>query len=83
MFALERREVTGSSRKFHNEEFHKFSSLQDTINLTVLRRVRWAGRAARMRRIHTKLYSVNLRGRNHSGKLSADGRMILNFVLKK
>jgi hypothetical protein len=32
---------------------------------------------------NTQFHSVNPRGRNHLGELGKDGRMILNFVLKK
>jgi hypothetical protein len=43
-------EVTGDSRKSHNEELHNSYSLPSIIRMIESRRMRWAGHVARMGR---------------------------------
>jgi hypothetical protein len=43
-----RNEVTGEWRKLHSEELHNLYSFPDIIRQIKLRRMRWAGHAARM-----------------------------------
>jgi hypothetical protein len=43
-----RDKVTGDWRKLHNEEFHKFYSLPNTVRMIKSRRMRWTGHVARM-----------------------------------
>jgi hypothetical protein len=48
IFGPKRDEVTGEWRKLHNEELHKLYSSPDIIRQIKSRRMRWAGRVARM-----------------------------------
>jgi hypothetical protein len=47
-FFPKRYEVTGDSRKLHNEELHNLYSSLNIIRMMKSKRVRWAGHAARM-----------------------------------
>jgi hypothetical protein len=49
IFGPKRDEVTGGWRKLHNEELHNLYSSPSIIRMFNSRRVRWAGRTARMR----------------------------------
>jgi hypothetical protein len=48
IFGPKRHEVTGGWKKLHNEEFHNLYSSPNIIRMIKSRRVRWAGRVARM-----------------------------------
>jgi hypothetical protein len=48
IFGLKRDEVTGDSRKLHNEELHNFYSSPNIIRTIKSRRMRWTGHVARM-----------------------------------
>jgi len=48
VFGLKRDEVTGEWRKLHNEELNDLYSLPNIVRVVKSRRMRWAGRAARM-----------------------------------
>ncbi|KAJ4434362.1 hypothetical protein ANN_22921 [Periplaneta americana] len=48
IFGAKRDEVTGEWRKLHNEELHALYSSPDIIRNIKSRRLRWAGRVARM-----------------------------------
>jgi hypothetical protein len=48
IFGPKRDEITGGWRKLHNEELHNLYSSPD-IRMIKTRRMRWAGRVARMR----------------------------------
>jgi hypothetical protein len=48
IFGPKRDEVTGDWRKLHNEELHNLYSSSNIIRIIKSRRVRWAGRVARM-----------------------------------
>jgi hypothetical protein len=47
-FGQKRDGVTGGWRKLHNEELHNLYSSQSIIRIIKSRRLRWAGRVARM-----------------------------------
>jgi hypothetical protein len=57
IFGPKRDEVTGEGRKLHNEELHNLYSSPDIIRQIKLRRMRWAGHAARMGE-ERKVYKV-------------------------
>jgi hypothetical protein len=48
IFGPKRDEGTGSLRKLHNEELHSLYSSPSIIMVIKARRMRWAGRVARM-----------------------------------
>jgi len=48
IFGPKRDEVTGEWRKLHNEELHDLYSSPNIIQVIKLRRIKWAGRVARM-----------------------------------
>jgi hypothetical protein len=48
IFGPKRVEVTEEWRKLHNEELHDLYSLPSIIKIIKPRRMRWAGRVARM-----------------------------------
>jgi hypothetical protein len=48
IFGPKRDEVTGDSRKLHNEELHKLYSLRSIIRMINSRRMIWTGHVARM-----------------------------------
>jgi hypothetical protein len=47
-FGLKKDEVTGDSRKLHNEELHNLYSSPNIIRMIKSIRMRWAGHVARM-----------------------------------
>jgi hypothetical protein len=48
IFGPKRDEVTGGWRKLHNEELHNLYSSPNIVRIIKPRRMRWAGRVARM-----------------------------------
>jgi hypothetical protein len=50
IFGPKRDEVTGGSRKLHNEELHNLYSSPSIIRMIESRRMRWAGNVARIGR---------------------------------
>ena len=48
VFVSKRDEVTEEWRKLHNEELRDFYSLPNIVRVVKSRRMRWAGRVARM-----------------------------------
>jgi hypothetical protein len=48
IFGPKRDQVTGEWRKLHNKELHDLYSSPSVIKIIKLRRMRWAGHAARM-----------------------------------
>jgi len=50
----------------------------DIIRETMSKKMRWAGHVARMgREMHTRFWSVNLKGRNYSEDLGVDAKIVL------
>ena len=49
IFGSKKEVFTGEWRKLHNEQLHDMYSAPDIIRVNQLRRMRWAGRVARMR----------------------------------
>jgi len=59
-------EVIGKWIKLHNDELHNFYFSPNIIKVGILKRMKWLEYDLRTvrRKIHTKLYSVSLKGRN-------------------
>jgi hypothetical protein len=80
-----RDEVTGGSRKLHNEELHNlYSSLSITIMIKS-RRMRWAGHVAWMGRrgMHIGYMWENQKERDHYEGQDACGWTILKWILRE
>jgi len=75
----------GEWRKLHNEELSDLYSLPNIVWVVKSRRMRWAGRVARMgdgRGVH-RVVVGNLRERDHWGDPDVDGRVILRWIFRK
>ena len=84
LFGPKRDEVTGEWRKLHNEELNDLYSLRNIVRVVKSRRMRWAGRVARMAMIEgcTGCWWGSLRERGHWGDQDG-GRIILRWILRK
>ena len=54
VFGLKRNEITGEWRRLHNKELHALYCSPNIIRVVKSRRLRWAGRAARMGRVEVR-----------------------------
>jgi len=61
----------------NDNDFHNLYSAPSNSSVSLKRHVAHTGE------MHTKLQSENLNGTDHSEDLSADGRIILKWTLKK
>jgi hypothetical protein len=48
IFGQKRDEVTGGWKNLHNEKLHNLFSSSNTITISILSRMKWAGHVARM-----------------------------------
>jgi len=82
IFGSKREEVTGELRRLHNEELNDLYSSPNTVRVITLRRMRWAGRVARMgeERGCIGCWWGNRRKRDHWGDLGVDGWIILGWI---
>jgi hypothetical protein len=72
-------------RKLQNEELHDLYSSPTTVRVIKLRRMRWAGHAARTvegRGVYRVLVG-NLRERDHLVDPGIDGRIILRRIFRE
>jgi hypothetical protein len=84
IFGPKRDEVTGEWRKLHNEELHILYSFPTIIRQIKSRRMRWAGRVARMGE-ESKMYIVlvgKLEGKRPLGR-RVDGRVRSEWILRE
>jgi hypothetical protein len=84
IFGPKREEVTGDSRKLHNEELHDFKSSPSIIRMMKSRRMTWAGHVARMgvRGMHIEFWCESQKERDHWKGLDVGGRIILKCMLE-
>jgi hypothetical protein len=83
IFGPKRDEITGEWGKLHNGELHILYSSPDIIRQIKLRRMRWAGRVARMGE-GRNMYRVLVgkpEGRNHLKDQGVEGRMGSKWTL--
>jgi hypothetical protein len=85
LFGSKRDEITGEWRKRHNEELHDLYSSPTNVRVIKARRMRWAGRVARMGRGEacTGFWWGNVRERDHWGDPGVDGKIILRWIFKR
>jgi hypothetical protein len=69
MFAPKREQVTGGSRKRHNEELQSLYSTPNIIRMTKSRRMRWTGHVARMKNNVYRLSVEKPEGKRPLGRL--------------
>jgi hypothetical protein len=84
IFGPKRDEATGEWRRLHNGELNDLYSSPSIIRVIKSRRMRWAGRVARMgkKEVHTGFWCGDLRECDHLGDPGVDGRIILKWILK-
>jgi hypothetical protein len=78
-------EVTGEWRKLHNEELNDLYSGPNIVRMIKSRNMRWAGHVARMGKgeVCTGFSWGNLREGDRWGDPGIDGRIILEWIIKK
>ena len=82
IFGPRREEVTGEWRGLHNEELNDLYSSPNIVGVIKSRRMRWAGRVARMgeeRGVYRSWWE-NRMERYHWGDLGVDGWIILGWI---
>jgi hypothetical protein len=80
-----RDEKTGEWRKLHNEELHDLYCLPTPVRVIKSRRIRWAGRLARMTE-RRSVYGVSVRKLEEKTQLVRPGRRwdtIQTWIFKK
>jgi hypothetical protein len=77
--------VAGGWRRPHNEELHNLYSIPDIVRMIKSRRMIRAGHVARMGEMRNayKILIGKPEGKNHSEELGVDGKIILEWFLRK
>jgi hypothetical protein len=84
-FRSKREEVEGGWRRLHNEKLHNLYASSNIIRVIKSRRGRWVWHVGRMGAIRNS-YDIlvgNMKGRDNSKELGADGRIIFVCILGK
>jgi hypothetical protein len=85
IFGAKRDEVTGGSRKLHNEELRNLYYLLNVIGMIKSKIKRWAGHAAHIRE-KRNAYSVvvgKADGKRSLGRLRRRWRVIIKWIFEK
>jgi hypothetical protein len=79
IFGPKKDEMVGGSRKLHNEERHNLHSSRSIIRIIKVRKIRWAGRVARMgkRGMNIEFWWETQKERDHWENPDVGGRIIL------
>jgi len=85
IFGPRREEVTGEWRRLHNEELNDLYSSPNIVRVIKSRRMRWAGRVARMgeERWVYRVLTGKPMGKNHWGDLGVDGWITLGWIFRR
>jgi hypothetical protein len=95
IFGSKREEVTGDWRRLHNEKLRNLYPSPNIIRMMKSKRMLLVGHVARMcimyvcvrereiAEMHTKCWSVNVKGKDHFEELGIDGRVIIRMVLRE
>jgi hypothetical protein len=81
IFGPKREELAGGWRKLHNEELHNLYTSPNIIRV-IKSRMEEMSRACSMHGdmgMHEKLWSEDLKGRNHTEDIHVDGKIILEW----
>jgi hypothetical protein len=78
-----KRDEDGSWRKSHNDELHSLYFSSNTVRVTKLRRMMWAGHVARMggREVFTGFWLGCPKVRDHWEDLDVGRRITLSWIL--
>ena len=85
IFGPKKDEVTGEWKELHNERFNDLYSSPNIVGFIKLKRMRYVGHVACMRRgeAYTGFWWGNLRERDHFENLGLEGRIILRYIFRK
>jgi hypothetical protein len=83
IFGPKRDEVTGGWRKLHNEELHNLYSSPSITRMFKSRRMRWAGRVARMEKNACRISVENPEGKRQWEDQDVGGWTILKWILER
>jgi hypothetical protein len=83
IFGPKREEEVGGWKRLYNEELQNLYASPHIIRIIKSTGMKWTGHVAHMGKMsHSKFWSENLTGRDHSKGLNIDGK-ILQWVLGK
>jgi hypothetical protein len=85
IFGSKREEVAGGWRRLHNQELHNLYDSPNIIRILKLRRMGGAGHVARMGAMKHAYSTLagKPEGRDHSEDVGVNGRIILEWILRK
>jgi hypothetical protein len=83
IFGSKREELAGAWRRQSNGEFHNLYASPNIFRVIKSRGMTLTGHVARMgeSKMHTKLWSEKMNGREHSEYIGIEGKIILEWSL--